>query len=218
MRAVFSVLLWALVSLLHAETPAEIKAAEREQAARIDPQHLLDPLDNQSFCEDEHPLKGLHAFTISCHVAERRVQLRKQVGDLMREELKKLGKVVRLEDGDLRGLALRNFLDMGVRNIENSEGKALSVIRVRLSLSTPVNLLRANTKNVNVTVWSTNAYVEGALADIADEKILAAVRKLLDQFIRNYRFFNPDQKEPPTFYCYFGPFTKGETGDKLPWK
>lgn len=214
MKIAFWICSLSAMCLVHSVAFPESRTEERERIAKSDPHFLLDSLDDQYFSKDQHPLKGLQTFNVSCAMTFKPSEIRKQVECLMPEELKKLGKIVNLEIGDFRYGPLPTSIGIEIGNIEDATGKELPLMRVKLYVSTPVDLLQTKNKDVWLIVWSTNTYVEGTLADVADEKLLAAMRKLIDQFIKNYQFVNPKQKEKPTFYCYFDPCSSSGSVDK----
>lgn len=204
MKIVFWICSLLAICLAHSETLEE-KELEEKKFIEQYPEYLVDRIDFKSYRKNQHPLKKFQKFHLLCSVFCPSVNVKKQVETAMQQELEKLGKIVLARIGDFRDFPPTNFLCLKVGNIEDAENKTLPLIRLRLCVETSVDLINTKNNDLILPVWSTNTYVEGNLNDAteADEKLLAAVRKLVDQFIKNYQFANPNQKKPPGFYDFY---------------
>lgn len=121
---------------------------------------------------------------------------------MIEKELGILGTVVKAKNEDTTGFGTGNLLNIQIGRVSKWDGGELPISRVTLNVETPVVISKTNVKSLP-RVWSINDFVDSSLDIKSEDKVVGAVQKLLKEFVKNYKFANPDQAQKPTFYIYY---------------
>ncbi|HEY5235139.1 MAG TPA: hypothetical protein VIJ14_03075 [Rhabdochlamydiaceae bacterium] len=168
------------------------------------PAFSLNPMDVPFFQQDDNPLKDMGTFAVVLLMRFDSPEVRKKADALIEKELSGLGRVIKADQKriDLRGVGSRNFLILDSGEVKNSEGKLLPISRVSLRIQTPVTLTKTGI-NTLPNVWSINDFFDSPSEVNSEDKILAALQRLLTEFKSNYNFVNINMSEKPSFYLYY---------------
>ncbi len=146
-----------------------------------------------------NPLEGLNTFAVLPPVSIQNSEVSKKIEALIEKELGSIGTVIKAKPEDLNGFGSGNILNIQVGNVSKWEGGELPFFRVTLNIETPVLITKTNVKTLP-RVWTINDFVDSPFDIKSEDKSLGAIQKLLKEFVKNYKFANPNQK--PTFYLY----------------
>jgi hypothetical protein len=105
-----------------------------------------------------------------------------------------------LKELDMRGMGAGNILNIQIGDVLGWDNHELPVSRVSLQLQTFVVINKTGIKTFPV-IWSINTFFQESpnTEDIA----LEATRKLVKDFVQNYKYANQGKKEKPVFYTYY---------------
>lgn len=151
---------------------------------------------------DGNPLEGLNSFAVIPPYSIQSQEVNKKIGDVIEKELGILGTVVKAKNEDTTGFGTGNLLNIQIGRVSKWDGGELPISRVTLNVETPVVISKTNVKSLP-RVWSINDFVDSSLDIKSEDKVVGAVQKLLKEFVKNYKFANPDQAQKPTFYIYY---------------
>jgi hypothetical protein len=171
-------------------------AAEQGLSLKNDPSLLLNPQDVPIFYEN-NPLTKMVSFTVVTAFPFKNGEMEEKTQQAIHASLKKIGDVVRLSDNDMRGFGAGNILLIQMGNVTDWIGKETPVSRISLSIETSASLSKTGIKTFPI-VWSINTFLQGA----SENNVIAAVQKLMDEFVQSYQYANRDQKKRPVFYSY----------------
>ena len=161
----------------------------------------LNPQDVPIFYEG-NPLEGLSTFAVIPPYSIQSFDVNKKIGDVIERELGTIGSVVKAKSEDTTGFGSGNLLNIQIGRVAKWDGGELPISRVTLNVETPVVISKTNVKSLP-RVWSINDFVDFPLDLKSEGKVVGAVQKLLKEFVKNYKFANPSEKQKPTFYIYY---------------
>jgi hypothetical protein len=148
-----------------------------------------------------NPLGGLNAFAVIPPVSIQNPEVSKKIEALIEKELGAIGTVIKASSEDMNGFGTGNILNIQIGRVTKWDGGALPISRVTLNIETPVVITKTNLKSLP-RVWSINDFIDSPLDLKSEDKALGPIQKLLREFIKNYKFANPNQSQKPIFYVY----------------
>jgi hypothetical protein len=149
-----------------------------------------------------NPLEGLNAFTVIPPYSIQSSEINKKIEALIEKELGSIGTVIKAKPEDMNGFGTGNILNIQIGRVSKWDGGELPISRVTLNIETAVVISKTNVKSLP-RIWSINDFVDSPLDLKSEDKTIGAVQKLLKEFIKNYKFANPNQTQKPTFYVYY---------------
>lgn len=149
-----------------------------------------------------NPLEGLRAFAVIPPYSIQSLEVNKKIEAIIEKELGSIGTVIKAKSEDMNGFATGNILNLQIGHVSKWDGGELPITRVTLNIETPVVISKTNVKSLP-RVWSINDFVDSPLEVKSEDKTIGAVQKLLKEFVKNYKFANPNQDQKPTFYVYY---------------
>lgn len=160
----------------------------------------LSPQDVPIFYEG-NPLEGLNSFAVIPPYSFQNQEVSKKIESVIEKELGSIGTIIKEKNEDITGFKSSSLLTIQIGRISKWEGGQLPISRVTLNIETPVVISKTNVKSLP-RVWSINNFVDSPLDVKSEDKAIGPVQKLLREFVKNYKFANPDQTQPPLFYIY----------------
>lgn len=157
------------------------------------PSIYLSPLDVPIFYSG-NPLEGLNAFAVLPLYSIKNREIKQKIDTIIEEELKKIGKIEKLNSNNMTGFGMGTLLNIQIEEIDDKQ-----VLRMNLSIECPVVIESSNIKS-NLRIWSINDFA--SLSTSENDKELRLARTLLQQFVENYQFNNSIQVSKPVFYIY----------------
>lgn len=149
-----------------------------------------------------NPLEGLSGFAVIPPYSILNPEVNKKIEAVIEKELGRIGTVIKAKAEDVKGFGTGNILNIQIGRISKWNGGELPITRVTLNIETPVVISNTNV-NSFPRVWSINDFLDSPLDMKSEDETVAAVQKLLKEFVKNYKFANPNQTQKPTFYLYF---------------
>ena len=149
---------------------------------------------------EDHPLSDMFTLTIIPPILEDGA-MQKKIKRFIETELEVVGEVIRLKDNDMRGFGAGNLLIIQIGNVIGWNEKEMGISRISLNIETSVTLNKTGLKTFPY-VWSINTFLQGSTNSLSEDITLNALRKLLNEFIQNYKYSNQMQSKKPTFYIY----------------
>lgn len=198
MKRVFHFLFFALFAkstlFANSKEDSNIERLKRDPAIYLNFQDV-------PFFYTGNPLEGLGAFAVLPPYSIQSPEVNKQIEATIERELGSIGTVVKAKDKDLEGFGSGNILNIQIGRVSKWDGGELPISRVTLSIETPVVLSKTNVKSLP-RIWAINDFVDSPFDIKSEDKTIGAVKKLLREFVQNYKFANPGQTQKPTFYIY----------------
>lgn len=148
-----------------------------------------------------NPLEGLAGFAVIPPYSLQNPNANKQIGEVIDSELALIGTVVKVSSENMNGFGTGNILNIQIGPVSKWDGGELPIARVSLSIETPVVISKTNVKSLP-RIWTINDFVDSQLDIRSEMKTVGAVKKLLHEFVKSYKFANPNQAEKPVFYVY----------------
>lgn len=148
-----------------------------------------------------NPLEGLSAFAVIPPYSIQSSEVNKQIEAVIEKELGSIGTVIKAKSEDMNGFGTGNILNIQIGRVSKWNGGELPISRVTLNIETPVVISKTNVKSLP-RVWTINDFVDSPLDIKSEDKAVGPVQKLLKEFVKNYKFANPNQTQKPTFYIY----------------
>ncbi len=148
-----------------------------------------------------NPLEGLNAFAVIPPYSLQSSEVNKKVEAIIEKELGSIGTIIKAKSEDMNGFGTGSILNILIGRVSKWDGGELPISRVTLNVETSVVISKTNVKSMP-RVWSINDFVDSPLDIKSEDKVVGAVQKLLKEFVKNYKFANPNQAQKPTFYIY----------------
>jgi len=149
-----------------------------------------------------NPLEGLSAFAVIPPYSIQSPEVNKKIEALIEKELGSIGTVIKAKSEDMDGFGTGNILNIQIGRVSKWDGGELPISRVTLNIETAVVISKTNVKSLP-RIWTINDFVDSPLDIKSEDKTIGAVHKLLKEFVKNYKFANPNQTQKPTFYFYY---------------
>lgn len=148
-----------------------------------------------------NPLEGLEAFAVIPPFSIQSPDVLKKIEETIEAELRSIGSVIKAKSEDMDGFGTGNILNIQIGSISKWDGGELPISRVTLSVETLVVISKSNVKSLP-RIWAINDFVDSPFDIKSEDKTIGAVKKLLREFVKNYKFANTRQTQKPTFYIY----------------
>lgn len=144
-----------------------------------------------------NPLEGLSAFAVISSCSSQSAEVNRRITEIIAQELGTLGIVIKNKSEE--GFGTGNILHIQIGRVSKWDGKELPISRATLNIESPVIISKTHVKSVP-RIWSINDFIDAPLNNKSEDEACKAIQRLLREFIKNYRFANPNQK--PLFYIY----------------
>ena len=192
-----SLMLCLILALFSADAFCEEGTIEK---LKRDPGMYLNPQDVPIFYSG-NPLEGLKDFAVLPPNSLQSPEVNRKIGNMIEKELGSIGTVIKAKNEEVTGFGTGTLLVIQVGAVSKWDGGQLPLTRVSLSLETSVVIGKTDVKSFPI-IWSINSFVDSGLNLKTESKVEGAVEKMVREFVKNYRFANPNPEEKPTFYLY----------------
>ncbi|PCI76779.1 hypothetical protein COB21_03915 [Candidatus Aerophobetes bacterium] len=165
---------------------------------------ILNPQDVPIFYRDS-PLRGIEAFlVVTSFPVEMHLSLQQKLGKAIAASLKEIGNVAYLNNKqgiNMQGMGAGTMVAIQVASVKTWKGQLLPLYRISLNVETAVTLDKTGMKSFPM-VWSINTFLENGSGAHGFDELVNAMHKLLNDFVENYKYANPNQTVKPIFYSY----------------
>ena len=193
-----------LCILAHAFAEADpIKETENSIVERLkrNPGTYLN-LQDVPFFYTGNPLEGLTTFAVIPPYSIQNQEVYKKIEAIIEKELSTIGTVIKSKQEDTTGIGSGNMLTIQVGPVSKWDGGELPIFRASLNVETSVIISKTHVKSMP-RIWSINDFVDAPFEIKSEEKAIGAIQKLVKEFVKNYKFVNPNPSQKTTFYLYF---------------